>query len=314
MKTSCTIIVSHFESLNFLRAFIRQTRKQKNDTIEQHIIISDQSCRNIHSQVVDEFGSDEDITVVWSKALYSGFGIDHIMRHVEINTEYIAQMHVDAFGITDTYLKLPIALIEEYNFSFVGQLHFININSSIYPPNPFFSMSPTFNVAKTETYKEMSLEAGFTRFHNRTEGAIVTNNNDWSEWASDDYVNKGSDDDTVAFHWEDTHRQHNKLGLAISGYIQSSFGRLIDDIVFHFGSVNESKGVFNQMPELYQHYTRKINENYSDELINEMVQIAKKNKPNGSEILSRNFWNGTTKESSPPTEALNKRIEELKNI
>lgn len=312
---SCTIIISHFESLPFLRACIRQTRKYSHPDIEQQIIISDQSCRNIHSQVVEEFGKDKDIRIVWTRALYSGFGIDQIMRDDYVTTEYICQLHVDAFGINRNYLYLCIKLIEEYNLSFVGQLQFIaSGKDSIYPPNPFFAMAQCFNVARTETYRELSMIAGFTRFHNRPQAGMTWLSNDWGEWAKEDYNARGSDDDVVAFHWQDKNKRVKKLGLAISGFIQPSFGRIIDEIVFHFGSCRESLGVIDSMPELYQEYTKRINENYDDALINEMVTLARENKPPEMNILTRNYWDGKLKVSSPPSTELNNRIEELKRL
>lgn len=310
--TSCTIIISHFESLSFLRAAIRQFRKYEHPEVEQKICICDQSSYSTWEQIGKEYGNSTDMILVHTDSLYSGFGIDYCMRHIDFKTEYIAQYHCDAFPISDKHLYLPIKLIEEYKLSFVGQLHFVNYNSPVYPPHPFFSMSPTFNVARTETYKEMALEAGFTRFHNRPQSGLEFKNDDWSIWAQEDYNARGSDDDTVAFWWESAYRDTDKVGLAISGFIQSSFGRLIDDIVFHFGSCNEAKGVMDKMPELYQDYTKRINEDYSDELINEMANLAKKNKPPENEILQRNFWHGTLKQHFPTSDELNKRIEELK--
>lgn len=311
--TSCTIIISHFESLSFLRACVRQTRKLKHSAIDQHIIIVDQGSRETLDKIACEFGEMEDVTIVSTLPLYSGHGLDFVLRNLKIETDYICQLHCDAFGIHPNYLYLPIKLIEENNFSFVGQLQFISkTTDTIYPQNPFFAMAQCFNVAKTETYKELSLEAGFTRFHNRPQSGLAFRNNEWSDWASHDYNARGSDDDVVAFHWEDSHREHDKLGLAITGFIQPSFGRIIEDVVFHFGSCRESIGI-DTMPELYKEYTRRINENYSDELIGEMVALAKQNKPPEMQILTRNFWDGKKKGSSSPSEELNNRIEELKN-
>lgn len=310
--TSCTIIVSHYESFPFLRACIRQIKKYQNPEIKTKVIICDQSG-TAYKEVYEEFAKDN--TIVWCNPLYSGYGLDYIMRNVSIDTEYICQIHVDAFPINKNWLYLPIKLIEENNLSFVGQLQFVNGKknlASIYPPTPFFTMAQCFNVAKTETYKEMSIEAGFTRFHNRPESGLTFLNDDWDKWASDNYAAKGSDDDVVAFCWQDRYKEVDKLGLAVTGFIQPSFGRIIEDIVFHFGSARESIGV--DMGERYNSFTKRINENYSDELINEMVELAKGNKPNNSPILVRNYWNGTTKEVSPPTEGLNNRIEELKSI
>lgn len=281
--------------------------------IEQHIIICDQSGEETASRINQRYEGAKDVTIVRAEPLYSGFGLDYIFRNIEIKTEYICQLHVDAFGITPNYIYLCIKLIEENNLSFVGQLQFISKpTDTIYPPEPFFAMAQSFNVARTETYKEMSLEAGFTRFHNRKDAGMTWNNNDWYNWAKQDYDARGSDDDVVAFHWESKHRNTDKLGLAVTGFIQPSFGRIIEDVVFHFGSCRESLGVIDTMPELYKHYTKKINEDYSDELISEMIVLAKANKPPEMQILTRNLWNGTTKQSSPPSEELNNRIEELK--
>lgn len=313
MKTSCTIIISHFESLSFLRAAIRQIRKYSHPEINQHILIIDQSSDECYNEIVSEFGEAEDILIIETLPLYSGFGIDWAIRNVEIKTDYICQLHADAYPIHQNWLYLPIKLIEENDFSFVGQLQFISKpTDKIYPPEPFFAMAQCFNIAKSGTYKTLSLAAGFTRFHNRPQSGLEWLMKDWETWAKEDYPARGSDDDIVAFHWQDKYRPDDKLGLAITGFIQPSFGRIIEDVVFHFGSCRESIGVFDTMPELYQEYTRRINENYSDELIEEMVSLAKANRPPELETLSRNFWDGKLKVSSPPTEQLNNRIEELK--
>lgn len=315
--TSCTIIISHYESKNFLFACLRQLIKYAHPEINQSILVVDQSSHNYHYKMCDEllseFGSRTNIEIIHVQPLYSGYGIDFVLRNLDIKTEYISQYHSDAFPISDKHLFLPIKLIEENNLAFVGQLQFISDGTQrIYPPTPMFAMAQCYNVARTETYKEMSLEAGFTRFHNRPQSGLEFKNDDWATWASDDYANKGSDDDVVAFSWEANYKQTDKLGLAISGYIQASFGRIIDDLVFHFGSANEARGVMNLMPELYQYYTKKINEDYSDELISEMVELAKKNKPSNDLILLRNFWDDKEKKPSPPSDELNQRIEELK--
>lgn len=313
MKASCTIIISHYESLPFLSACVRQIKRYAHPQIRQRIYIVDQSSEDTYDKVLKEFWEEAD-KISHIKPLWSGYGVDHAVRVMGVATKYICQLHVDAMPVNKNWLYLPIKIIEENNFSFVGQLHFWSRpTDTIYPPEPFFSMSPTFNVAKTETYKEMSEEAGFTRFHNRPQSGLTFKSNDWAEWAKGDYSKRGSDDDTVAFHWEDKYRQHDKLGLAISGYIEPNYGRIIDGIVFHFGSCVEARGVMGTMPEKYRHYTEKINYDYSDELIYEMVGLAILNKPPELEILSRNFWDGKRKIVLQLSEELNTRIESLKN-
>lgn len=311
---SCTIIISHFESLPFLKTAVRQTRKYANKNVEQSILVIDQSCDDTFIKIKELYDCDSGIKIVHTLPLYSGFGLDYAFRYLDIKTDYIAQLHSDAFPISDKWLTMPIALIEESSFSFVGQLQCIGTgNESIYPPSPFFAMAQCFNVAKTETYKELSLQAGFTRFHNRPQSGLTFENNDWEVWASDDYEHKGSDDDVVAFSWNGKYNTENMFGLAITGFIAPAYGRIIEDVVFHFGSCRESIGTGGTMGSQYAEYTKRINEDYSDLLIDEMVNKAKANTPPNMQILTRNYWNGKLKYSSPTSEGLNKRIEELKN-
>src|SRR3990167_3128 len=111
MKKSCTIIISHFNSLPFLRTCVRQIRRYINPEVEQRIIISDQSDEKNHADVVSEFGNDSDIFIVHTKGLYSGYGIDYIMRYVDIKTDYICQLHTDAFPIHKNWLSMTIELM-----------------------------------------------------------------------------------------------------------------------------------------------------------------------------------------------------------
>lgn len=319
--TSCTIIISHYRSFQFLRACLRQINRHQHQEIKLNIIVADQSGSEYYSDDIEKFrtdiselGNSSEVIFYNMIPLYSGFGIDWLMRYADIKTDYICQLHADAFPINKNWLYLPVKLIEENNFSFVGQHQFVcDGTQSIYPPDPFFAMSQCFNVARTETYRDMSMEAGFTRFHEREKTDLRFNNNDWAQWASHDYPSRGSDDDVVAFHWEDKYRQHDKLGLAITGMMNTSeqggsFGRVIEDVVFHFGSANESRGVFDLMPNSYQHYYNRIQNGFTNELLEEMlIQV----KPNN---FNRVLWKGDLKEAYSASEDLNYKIEELKSI
>lgn len=318
---SCTIIISHYESLPFLRACVRQVKKYWHPLIRQQIFILDQSGDETHDKVLKEFDDIYTTSVIRTKPLYSGFGLDYVLRLAQIKTDYICQIHCDAFPISHKWLHLPITLLEEYNLSFVGQLHFYTFpTDTIYPlKNPFFSMSPTFNVARTETYLEMSLEAGFTRFHERAKIDMEFKNKDWQEWAKEDYGNRGSDDDTVAFCWESNYKNTDKLGLGVTGIMgippDPGYGRIIDNLVFHFGFCRESKGVEHFMGEKYRQWTERIHNGYDNKLIEEMLSESRKNfqhHSGTSYTQLRNFWNGTDKIHSPASEELNNRIEELK--
>lgn len=323
--TSCTIIVSHYESLPFLRACVRQLRKFRHHDIRQKIIIVDQSSEETYKKILIEFDGKGDISIGNTLPLYSGYGIDCVLRNKEIETEFICQLHVDAFPIHKNWLLLPISLMQATTLKFVGQLHFYSRDTdTIYPPGPFFSMSPTFNVARTETYKEMSRNGGFTRFHEREkiQPGVDFQSTDWQEWAMQDYANRGSDDDVPAFHWEDKYRKHDKLGLALTGMIgvpgqEAGYGRIIDDLVFHFGFCRESVGVGAAMGEKYLEWTRRINEGFTDELIEEMVTAAYANNvdlshPSGTQ--GRTQWDGNLKKVYPCSYELCLKIKELKLV
>lgn len=307
---SVTIIISHYESLAFLHTCIRQIRKMTHPEIEQHIIIADQSSVETHDKILDYYFDDEDVKVAIMNGLWSGYGIDYCMRYMDIKTDYVAQIHVDAFPINKNWLYLCIKLIEEENFVFVGQHQFTSqpTDTIYYLNKMFFSMAAAFNIARTEHYKELSLNGGFTRFHNRPqdETGMVWANDDWAKWASEDYMHRGTDDDVVAFCWEDNHREHNKLGFAITDWIHPHYGRVIEGIIFHFCSCRESKDgtIFG---EEYENLYKRIKENYDDALVDEVLSMVRP-----TSIIRREVWNGITKEASASSEQLNKKIEELK--
>lgn len=309
---SCTIIISHFESVNFLYTCIRQIKKYINPEVQQHIIIIDQSRDEYNRNIARTYIDDPDITVVKTKPYYSGYGVDWVLRNIEIKTDYITQLHVDCFPIHHNWLLLPISLIEEFDLSFTGQLQFISDGTAaIYPPKPFCAMAQCYNVARTATYQLLSATGGFTRFHERrkVEGEMSWVNHDWNRWANEDYQNRGSDDDVPAFYWEDAYLKNNKLGLSVTGMIEKHFGRVIEDMVFHFGSANEAIGVMDKMSERYRYWTKQIANGFDDNVVQRMLAEVKYNFP-----TARLHWNGKTKTASHSTKEINDRIHELKQL
>lgn len=315
MNKSVTIIISHYESLPFLRTCLRQIEKYKHPDIHQNIIVADQSKNLYFAELIGY--EEEGIDIKKLAPLYSGYGIDYLMRNAIISTDYICQLHADAFPISDKWLLAPITLMEENQLHFTGVLQFIAQGiESIYPPTKgVFGMAQCFNIGRTDTYREMSLHGGFTRFHNRPQSGLAFKNNDWADWAKEDYQARGSDDDVPAFFWEDNHRWHDKLSFGFTGKIgidgeESNYGTIIEDLVFHFGYHREAIGVMPQMGAKYREWTRRINENYSDELIVEMLAEARKQPTNPAN--NRMFWNGTQKIAYRTSHTMNQRIEELK--
>lgn len=321
---SCTIIVYHYESLPFLRACIRQVRRYAHPEINQHIIITEQSCKETYMTVMAEFGGCPDITIVPMKPLWSGYAVDYVMRFCDIKTDYVCGIEPDVFPIHQNWLYVPIKLCEEYNFAFTGGLMTeTNPEKDSYyyyyseKKIPFYWISQFFRVGRTNDWRELAFEGGFTRFNERVkaERGMTWNNNDWGEWVAKDPQVRGSDDATVAHCWEDNHREHDKFSFAITNIMgipgeESGYGRIMDDLVFHFGFHKTSGGVEKEMGAKYCKWKERINNGCDDALIAEMLDFARKQPllP-----MSRSVWNGKFKKSFPPSEELNKRIEELKN-
>jgi glycosyltransferase involved in cell wall biosynthesis len=305
---SVTIIISHYESLAFLKTCVRQIKKMANPEIEQKIIICDQSSEPIKENIIALYANDADVKMIFTKPLWSGYGIDYCMRYADIKTDYVCQIHCDCIPISNKWLYLPIKLLEG-GFKVVGQMQLISLpTDTIYPPGNFFSMAAAFNMARTDDYRELALNGGFTRFHNRwdAENGMTWESGEWHTWAIDDYYHRGSDDDVPAFHWEDKYREHDKLGLAITGMIATHYGRIIEDIIFHFCSCRESKegSIFG---DEYARLYKQVHENYSDELVEEMLSMIKP-----SLNMNRVVWDGKTKTHSAASDELNNKIEQLK--
>ena len=321
-KTSCAIIIYSYESFQFLKTCIRQARKFKHPDIEQRIIVSEQSKNvNEYNRVVAEFGNDSDVTIVHMKALFSGYSIDYILRYVPIESEFVCTMDVDAFAISPSWLSMPITLLQEDNFSFTGGLAcHAEGSETIYPPSPFYWMSQFFTVGRLRDFMNLSLNGGFTKFHQRPNIDVPMQflNNDWADWAGhvdgENYWHRGSDDGTVAHFWADKYTNNNKLALSISHIIGSptdgsSYGRILDGLVFHFGYCYTSIGVEEHMGKNFNSWKAKINEDFNDEVVNDLVNLALQSP---CEVLSRSIWDGKLKKGIPLTKELTEKIEKLK--
>ncbi|MEK6879523.1 MAG: hypothetical protein AABY22_07950, partial [Nanoarchaeota archaeon] len=60
---TCTIIISHFESPNFLRACIRSIERYRNEKINHKIIVADQCGDKIHNEIVEEYKDNSDVKI-----------------------------------------------------------------------------------------------------------------------------------------------------------------------------------------------------------------------------------------------------------
>ena len=318
IKTSCTIIIYHYESIEFLKACVRKVRQYAHPEILQKIIITDQSTEDCYRKIESEFGKDEDIVIVKTAPLWSGYALDYVMRFCDIETEFVCGIEPDVFPIHKNWLYVSIKLIQENNFKFVGVIITeTNGTESIYPPTKFFWISQCLRVGRTSGYKELAMEGGFTRFHSMAElkDEMTWGNDDWAKWAEGDYPARGSDDATVAHCWEDNHRENDKFTFATTHIMgipneESGYGRIIDDLVFHFGFHRTGVGVEKEMGERYANWKARINNGCDDNVIAEMLNFALLH-PTGNN--DRKVWDGKLKKAYSPSEKLNQRIEELKH-
>lgn len=312
MKTSCSIIIYNFESIHFLRTNIRQIRKYAHPDIEQKIIISEQSRDAAYLELIEEFGKEPDITIVRMKAVCSGYSIDYILRNVKIETDFICTLDVDAFPIHKNWLYTSIKLLQEENFSFVG-VH-ADIENAYAQYGNFYCMGQYFRVGRTETFKTLCMQAGFTRFTHRHAIDFEFMNHDWAKRAAELKQDGWSDSSVTAHWWEDQNTNNNKFTYAVTHCIGESgkeplYGRITDGIIFHFAFSWTSLGMPEEMGERYADWTRRIKENFDDKLIEEMLAQSKPML----HPIPRQVWNGTEKKIEAPSEALNYKIENLKN-
>lgn len=322
MKTSCTIIIFNHESIGFLRLCIKQIRKHTKD---YHILIAEQSGSVSQQQVIAEFGNSLDITIVPMRALRSGYAVDFIMRNVEITTPWICTLDCDFFITHDNWLSLSIALAEEYNFTFVGELFFESRpeEKAYYHKNNFFCMSQCFRIGRKEDYMELAMNGGFTILHARPEAGFEYKNSDWIDWANENdgekYIHRGSDDGVIAHCWEDNHKVSHKCSLAITHIlgevgVESGYGRILDGLGYHFSFSFWSNSIEDKVGKNYMYWKQRIingDENVLDDMITQALKTpANPDHPSGTQM--RRIWNGETKTSELSSPELNKRIEELK--
>lgn len=300
---SCTIIIFHFESLAYLRAVIRQIQKFQREDIPVQIIIADQSAdASVRDVVHDEFKS-----VAWVIDIPrcgSGFSIDYIMRNYEINTEFVCTIDVDTIPIHRNWLYVPIQLIRQTDFAWVG-VH-AQIENHYAHMGDFFCMCQHFRVARTDTYRDLAFNAGFCK--NDSRHKLVYNNNEWKGW---------SDDAIIAHWWEDQYRKNNKLTLAVTHFLgiaptEGRYGRYTDDLVLHVGFSYNYKMVRNAkecMGEEFLALMEKINHfGLTDEILEDMIKSLKPLDP----PVIRLAWDATNKSCYTPNSELNKLIDNLK--
>lgn len=233
-QTSCTIIIFHYESLEFLKLCLSQIKKYQTEDIKLKIIVCDQSwsCK----EEVDKL-QDENVKVIHIDQYGSGYSIDYCIHNNLIDTEYICTLDCDAFPVSKKWLYVPISLIQKYNLVFVGNN--TGIENNYKHLGNFFVNNQYFRVGKIDFYTLLSKKIGFIKGDYRSKVKI-------------DYEikldkNSNNIDDSIL---ANLHSDDNNLGDKISLSVNKIFGRtpsgmvygmLIDDLVFHFTFSNNSQ-------------------------------------------------------------------------
>lgn len=302
--TDCTIVIFHFESLAYLRACVREIRRYKHPDISQHIIIADQS-ENVHViSALEECYKTEDITIVPMPKCGSGYAVDYLIRKHNITTEFICTIDVDTIPIHKNWLYVPIQLILQAGFTWVG-VH-AQIESAYAYMGDFFCMCQHFRVGRTSTYKELSLNAGFCK--NDSRKRFSYENNEWHGW---------SDDAIIAHWWEDKYQANNKFTFAVTHYLgiapkEGRYGRYTDGLVLHVGFSYNYKMVRDRKASMGDQFLtlmeRMEKGGLSEELLKEMLDSR---IPLEAPIL-RLCWDGDTKTCYTPDTELTALIEKLK--
>lgn len=207
--TDCTIIISNYNSLHWLRIAVHQIRKHTKHPY--HIIISEQSEDPYDVQA--EYNGWNMITVVPNPAHSSGAGLDYVLKNVEIKTEYVCAIDVDTFPISDEWLSFPIALLKECGLTWVGLRAEIE---RAYGLN-YFHIAECYRVGRLKDFRLLSDLVG------------------WYQRKGDPFF----DNAVCAQAWEDEHYKHKKLSLPVTGRIgltltEGEYGRVIGNLAMHF--------------------------------------------------------------------------------
>lgn len=268
-KTLVTICIPVCYELQFLKGSIRQIMKHKHKEIDYEIIICDQTNEEMSKEIKTLFGNNPEIKIVKIPRIDAGYPIDIAVRMAK--GKYFCTLDADAFPISDLWLYLPVKLIENFNFTFIGKESGLH-HSYTEQLGQYFHLNNYYRVSRTDIAKVISEEIGFIRPQNKNKVDIKYNKN-ISVWC----------DNGVAAQWfSDTNKMGPKLCLMMDKIIGKTpnlgvYGMVIDDLVFHmvFGQTNEECGI-NNLGDGYVSLNREIYDNgLTDEIIEKLLSLAK---------------------------------------
>ena len=280
-EPNVTIIVYNYNSLHWLRITLFQI--QKHTHIPYKLIISDQSEDKLPLQ--EEIGVTEGIKIVPMETNRAGYAIDYILKNGHVDTEYLCTMDVDCFPVHDDWLTTPIALLNEFDLTWVG----LRAEIESYYKIHYFHMNNCFRVGRTKDFITLSEGAGFS-------------------WV------KGKADDAVMAHsWEDANFHNKKLSLPVTGrigltLIEGEYGRMIGNLVLHFclsftSTLHANK--VNNVGEEYVKWEEKIKTMDRGQVAQEIIDAVQYSHS----LQPMQYWDGY--DHKDPPEEVKKRVEYL---
>ena len=198
------ILIYNYNSLHWLNICVTEIRRHTKE--KYHILIADQSENP--TPVDNFFHRHRDVTVYHMEARGCGYGLQWILDHVKITSEYLVTMECDAFPVSDQWISTPIRLLNEFDLTWVG----LRAEIESYYKKHYFHMGTCWKVGRTKDY----------------------------HLAGPSYANSQGFDNTVqAQVWEDENYQRKKLSLPVTGRVgitptEGEYGRLIGNLVMHF--------------------------------------------------------------------------------
>lgn len=316
MKT-CTILIPHVSdsqanSLNLLYGSIEQIQIYTNN-VDWEVVIVDQSEQKIHDEILEHYYQEtySRIKIIHAPKIDCGYPIDLAARLT--SREYFCSLDCDAFPIHRNWLSLPITLIEEYGFSFVGQETGLGESYR----DDFFHLNNYFRVSKTKTAKLVSENAGFCQYQHRERISRLEKRYrlDYEDvgWSGE------ADNGVVAMWWADKVKLGDKLSFGLTRYTGETkghglFGFTVDDLVFHFVfgyfpmSINDPENELGKDYFETRHLIDKLG--LTDEVITYLLSRLKP-RPISEKT---EVWNCSTKERRKldVNDQLYKRITQLK--
>lgn len=280
---SCTIVIPHLETLDFLRACIRWVEYQKNSKIHQEIIIVDDNSQDgSYQQILKDYGAKYRILQTFrrDKTQNVGFALDLASQF--INTDYVCTIDADCIPMSDQWLIKPIEKVDS-GFFFVGRNSGHDVPYMDYMKNnpdkqKFIIIDNCYRVCTTANYKLIAKTCSFQlRHYDAIDHYLSTYT---------PFIGK-ADNGVAANYYVYTVLKQKSYPYGIPRCIgvtptEGSFGQSIEDLLFHMALatrfLSKTRKNLNTVGAHYESYLKQIAKyGLTDELVSKMFSDLKPN-------------------------------------